>query len=106
MDVALSRGYQINVLELSRLLGAPVVPMVAARNDGTERLLETVVGVAAGDIPAGGINIQYGHDVEEEISKLEKQIKGLPLGERYSPRWMAVKLLEDDEEIIEKIGQV
>lgn len=105
MDVALSRDYQIDVPELSRLLGAPVVPMVAARNAGTDKLLETIVGVAAGDIPASGMNIKYGHDVEEEISKLEKHINGLPLAEGYSSRWLAVKLLEDDEEIIEKIRQ-
>jgi ferrous iron transport protein B len=103
MDVAKSRGYQINVPELSRLLGAPVVPMVAARNVGTDKLMETITGVADGDIPAGGINMKYGRDVEEEISKLTEQIKGLPLVDHYSPRWLAVKLLEDDDEIIEKI---
>ena len=105
MDVALSRDYQIDVTELSRLLGAPVVPMVAARNEGTDKLLETIIGVADGDIPAAGMNIQYGHDVEEEIAKLEKHINGLSLVKRYSPRWLAVKLLEDDDEIIEKIRQ-
>ncbi len=50
MDVALSREYQIDVLELSCLLGTPVVPMVAARNDGTDKLLETIVGGADGNI--------------------------------------------------------
>jgi small GTP-binding protein len=103
MDVAQSRGYQINVPELSRLLGTPVVPMVAARNEGTDKLMETIAGVADGDIPAGGIDMKYGRDVEEEISKLTEQIKGLPRVAHYSPRWLAVKLLEDDEEIIEKI---
>ncbi|HUT68276.1 MAG TPA: FeoB small GTPase domain-containing protein [Dehalococcoidales bacterium] len=105
MDVAESRGYQIDIKELSRLLGAPVVPMVAARNQGTRELLETVVGVAAGDIQVSGINIQYGHDVEAEIGKLEKLISGNSLAQSYSPRWLAVKLLEDDREIIEKVRQ-
>lgn len=105
MDVAESRGYQIDIKELSRLLGAPVVSMVAARNQGTRELLETVVGVAAGDIQVSGINIQYGHDVEAEIGKLEKLISGNSLAQSYSPRWLAVKLLEDDREIIEKVRQ-
>ena len=105
MDVAESRGYQINIKELSRLLGTPVVPTVAARNQGTGELLEAVVGVAAGNIQVSGINMQYGHDVEAEIAKLEKSISGNPLAENYSPRWLAVKLLEDDKEIIDKVRQ-
>ncbi|HJX12196.1 MAG TPA: FeoB small GTPase domain-containing protein [Dehalococcoidales bacterium] len=105
MDVARSRGYVIDVTELSRLLGTPVVPMVAARNQGTKELLETVVGVAGGEIPVGGINLQYGQDIEAEIAKLEKLVDGnFPAGQ-YPPRWLAVKLLEEDEEIVRKIRQ-
>ena len=105
MDVAESRGYQIDVKELSRLLGTPVVPMVAARNQGTRELLETVVGVAAGSIQVSGIHMQYGHDVEAELAKLENILSGNSLAESYSPRWLAVKLLEDDREIIDKVRQ-
>ncbi len=105
MDVAESRGYQIDIKELSRLLGTPVVPMVASKNQGTEDLLELVVGITTGNIQVSGINIQYGHDVEEEIAKLEKLASSNSLAESYSPRWLAVKLLEDDREIIKKIRQ-
>lgn len=106
MDVAESRGYQIDVKELSSLLGTPVVPMVAARNQGTRELLGTVVGVAAGNIQVSGIKMQYGHDVESELAKLENLISGNSLAKSYSPRWLAVKLLEDDREIIDKVRKV
>jgi small GTP-binding protein len=105
MDVAESRGYRIDVPELSRLLGTPVVPMVAARGRGTEDLLQTVVGVTDGEVPVNGVNIQYGQDVEAEISKLERLMNGSAVTAGYSPRWLAVKLLEDDREIIEKVRQ-
>ncbi len=105
MDVAESRGYRINIGEMSRLLGTPVVPMVAARNQGTAELLETVVGVAEGRIPVSGINMRYGQDIEAEIAKLEKLVSGNSLSGRFSPRWLAVKLLEEDKEIIDKIRQ-
>jgi small GTP-binding protein len=105
MDVAKSRGYEIDINGLSNLLGSPVVPMVAAKNQGTDELLETIISVAAGDIPVSGINLQYGHDVEAEIAKLEQSISGSPLATNYSPRWLAVKLLEEDREIIDKIRQ-
>jgi small GTP-binding protein len=105
MDVAESRGYEINVAELSRLLGTPVIPMVAARNQGTRELLETIMDVAEGNIKVSGISLQYGHDVEEEIAKLEKLVSDNSLVKRYSSRWLAVKLLEEDEEIISKIRE-
>ena len=103
MDVAESKGYRIDVAELSELLGAPVVPMVAARNQGTEELLQTVIDTAEGSLRVRGINLHYGHDVEEEIEKLEKSISGRALAGSYSPRWLAVKLLEEDKEIEKKV---
>ena len=105
MDVAESRGYEVDVTELSHLLGTPVIPMVAARNQGTQELLQTIVDVAEGNIKVSGVSLQYGHDVEAEISKLEKLVSDNSLAKGYSSRWLAVKLLEEDEEIISKIRQ-
>lgn len=103
MDVAESRGYEIDVARLSRLLGAPVVPMVAARNQGTPELLQAIVDVSEGNVRVSAISLRYGQDVEMEIAKLDKLVSGNSLGRSYSPRWLAVKLLEGDEEIIRKV---
>jgi ferrous iron transport protein B len=105
MDMAESREYKIDVPALSDLLGVPVVPLVAARNQGTQELLKAIVDVAEGNIKVDGIKLRYGRDLEEEISKLEKLVSGSKLAENYSPRWLAIKLLEDDEEIVDKVGQ-
>ena len=106
MDVAGSRGYKIDINKLSGLVGAPVVPLVAARGQGTPELLEAVDGVAEGTLASRGIDLQYGHDVEGEIAKLEKLIAGNSLAGTYPPRWLAVKLLEEDEEIVRKVRRV
>lgn len=105
MDVAQSRGYQIDVVELSRLLGTPVVPMVATRHQGTQELLETIVCVAEDKIQVKGLRLNYGREMEEEIAKLEKIIATDSRFQGYSPRWLAVKLLEEDEEIIKKFTE-
>lgn len=105
MDVAQSRGYQIDVAELSRLLGAPVVPMVATRHQGTQELLETIVCVAEDKIQVKGLRLNYGREMEDEIAKLEKIIATDSRFQGYSPRWLAVKLLEEDEEIIKKFTE-
>lgn len=105
MDVAQSRGYQIDVAELSRLLGAPVVPMVATRHQGTQELLETIVCVAEDKIQVKGLRLNYGREMEDEIAKLEEIIATDSRFQGYSPRWLAVKLLEEDEEIIKKFTE-
>jgi Fe2+ transport system protein B len=106
LDVAESRGYKINIPELSSLLGSPVVPMIASQNKGTQELLQTIINITEGRIKTTGISLQYGHDVEAEIAKLEERFSGNPVSEHYSPRWLAVKLLEEDEEITKKLQQV
>ena len=106
MDMAESRRYKIDVDVLAREIGVPVVPMVATRNQGTQQLLQTIVAVVEGNIGVAGLRLQYGREVEEEITKLEKIISNKSLSNKYSPRWLAVKLLEEDEEIAKKFKEV
>jgi len=101
MDEADERGYRIDIEHLSYHLGAPVVPMVANRNRGTEELLGEIVKLAEIE-RTECLRINYGREVEEEIAKLERLISQSALSQKYSPRWLAVKLLEEDEEIIKK----
>ena len=107
MDEADSRKYRIDVEGLSHLLGAPVVPMVANRNRGTAELLEEVIRVAQREIEVKQLVINYGREVEEEIARLERVISpDGELSQKYSPRWLAVKLLEGDEEIVKKFKEM
>ena len=107
MDEADSRKYRIDVEGLSHLLGAPVVPMVANRNRGTTELLEEVIRVAQREMEEKQMVINYGREVEEEIARLERVISpDAELSQKYSPRWLAVKLLEGDEEIVKKFKEV
>jgi len=105
MDQADSRGYVIDVTRLSQLLGVPVVPMAAKRNRGTEELIREIVNVAEKKTQAKELRIEYGREVEEEIADLERLISQTELSQSYSPRWLAVKLLEEDEEIIKKFRE-
>ena len=106
MDEADSRNYHIDVKKLSELLGVPVVPMVANRNRGTEELLKEIVDVAESKVEVKELKVEYGREVEEEIARLEKLISHSELSLKYSPRWLAVKLLEGDEEVISKFKGV
>jgi len=105
MDQAESRGYVIDVPRLSQLLRVPVVTMVANRNRGIEQLLQEIIKVAEKKTSARVLRIEYGREVEEEVANLESLISQTELSQRYSPRWLAVKLLEEDEEIIKKFRE-
>ena len=106
MDEAASRNHHIDVKKLSELLRIPIVPTVANRNRGTRELLEAIIDVAEGRAEVGEIQISYGKEIEDEIATLEKLLSTTSLALKYSPRWLAVKLLENDEEVIKKIEGV
>lgn len=105
MDEADSRGLRVDIDHLSYHLGAPVVPMVASRNRGTEKLLEEIVKIGKDKPPVKELRINYGREAEGEIAKLERLISQSNLSQKYAPRWLAVKLLEGDEEITRKFKE-
>lgn len=111
VDVAESRGVKIDVELLSELLGVPVVPMVGLRNRGTDELKETIGGAVRGEVKFRGVQATYGREAEEEIAKLERAIEeddalNKELLGKYSARWIAVKLLEEDEKVAEDIERI
>ncbi len=99
MDMARSRGLQIDPEKLSTLLGVPVVPCIASRGEGIDAVMDTIVSVAAEHKP--GVSLNYGREVEHAISTIEELLQNRPLPHKATPRWTAIKLLEDDEDMIE-----
>jgi ferrous iron transport protein B len=107
-DVAQARGHQIDVDNLGTLLGVPVVFTVGTKNKGTKELLDKVVKVAEDrDTVSRHIHISYGHEFEKEIKKIQDVIWQDPsIGERFSTRWLAVKLLENDKAVRDRVGSL
>ena len=106
MDEADERNLRIDVERLSSRLGVPVVPMVASHNRGTEELLKKVIEVAEKKEPVEPFKVDYGQEIEEEITTLEKIISQSEIAKGYPARWLAIKLLEGDEEITKKFAEV
>jgi ferrous iron transport protein B len=110
-DVAESRGHHIDAGKLGTLLGVPVVFTVGTKNQGIKELLDKVVAVAEDrDTVSRHIHIAYGQELEKEIKKIQDVIWQDPsIGRRYSTRWLAVKLLENDgavKEMVEALGDI
>lgn len=106
IDVADARGIIIDVEKLSKLLGVPVVPTNAKREVGIKELLDAVLQTADTPIAAGRrMFLQYGTEVEEELTKIEALLNGAIRGNpRYRRRWLAMKLLEGDSECTRKLA--
>lgn len=107
MDEVNARNYRVDIEGLSCLLGAPVVPMVANRNKGTGELFDEIIRVAERKVHVKELAVNYGREVEEEIAKLERLFsQDGQLCRKYSPRWLAVKSLEGDEDVINEFNEV
>ncbi|MFP4055674.1 MAG: ferrous iron transport protein B [Candidatus Brocadiia bacterium] len=96
-DIAERRGLAIDGRRLGELLGARVVPTVGHRGKGTPELLDAIVGVGLGTAARASVAVTYGREIDEEVTKLAAVVAEEPqLVDHYPPRWLAVKLLEDD----------
>ncbi|MEW5949845.1 MAG: FeoB small GTPase domain-containing protein [Thermodesulfobacteriota bacterium] len=103
-DRAEESGHKIDTKKLSELLGVPVIPTIGYKNRGMDELLQAIVDVAEGKFDGGHVTLSYGEEIEEEIRKIEELIqRDAGLMQRYSSRWMAIKLLEGDEEVTKKV---
>jgi ferrous iron transport protein B len=95
IDVAADEGITVEPQVLSAALRVPVVPLVASRNQGVRELVETVLGVARGEIPCqpNVPEIRPDHrQVLAQICTLVSEWVPAP----YPVDWVALKLLEGD----------
>jgi ferrous iron transport protein B len=106
-DLAGQRGAKIDGDKLSELLDVPVVFTVGNRNKGTRDLLRTIVSVAEADIELPRTRrVYYGKEIEKAIGELSEVIREKAGGKLpYNIRWIAIKLLEKDRIVKDRILQ-
>ena len=104
-DIAEQKGMVFDIEQLSRLLEAKIVKTVGNKGKGKTELLDAVIETAEHPGKKRTHKINYGDEIEHELEQIEKVIvdKENLLARKYEPRWLALKLLEQDEEITAKI---
>ena len=108
IDVAQGRRIQIDKDRLSQLLGVPVVATNAKKEIGVEELVETAIARALeAPAPSDGRGlIQYGNEVEEELGKIQEKLSASAEDQGgLATRWLAVKLLEGDSELMARVQE-
>ncbi len=101
IDMAEAQGLRIDAELLGQLLGVKIIPMVATTGFGKQELLEAVVDVAARHARPTA-TIHFGNELEPHIAGLTEALDLSTLDDKMgiSPRWLAIKLLEDDAEVV------
>jgi len=94
VDEVARRGRSIDVKQLAKLLGMPVVPTVGSRGTGLEELVAATRDLVA----QGGAArpFELGPEVDAALGRLEGALSGLAPELR---RFYAIKLLEGDAEV-------
>lgn len=103
MDEARNSGVHIAMDRLSALLGIPVLPMVARTGEGLKEAMEAAVALS-GKGKREPMRISYGAELDEALLEIEKRIVATNLlTDRYLPSWVALKLLEGDDVILNEV---
>ncbi|PKL62703.1 MAG: ferrous iron transport protein B [Methanomicrobiales archaeon HGW-Methanomicrobiales-2] len=102
-DAAEAGGYAIDREKLSALLAIPVVRTVGTRGEGLDGLLDAAIREAETS-PHHEHTVGYGNDAEAMIASIVDVLSAdKDLTKRYPLRWLAVRLLEGDENALAKI---
>ena len=101
-DFAKKKDHIIDVKLMSELLGFPVVEVNAKNGDGFEELLSTVEKQAANPINSSA-KLSYGDELREHLADLQALIEKDNNLLDVPSVWTAIKLLEKDAIVIEKV---
>lgn len=103
MDEVRRKGVTIDTKRLSSLLGLPVLEMVARSGEGKEGLLETARDAIRGKARPEPLYISYGADLDKALEEMQGLIQSSGfLGQHCPARWVAIKYLENDPEILSR----
>lgn len=103
IDQAEALNIEIDTNKLSKRLGVPIIKTSALKNRGIEELIETSIYSKKNEKL---ININYGEDIENEIKNLSSLLEAYKNKLEFPVNWTALKLLENDEYIKDKIKQL
>jgi ferrous iron transport protein B len=102
IDVATKRGIKVDAQKLASLLGVPVVPTVARIGKGKKELMDSAAHIIQTVKELSPLKISYGSDIDQALSDMEKEIEARRfLTDKYRARWVALKYMENDEQILD-----
>ena len=106
MDEAARKGLRIDIDKLSELLDISIKPVVATKDIGVRELFTDAAKVSGQKVYYHKKHLICQKDVEEIISELSTVINATgSINEKIIPRFLAIKMLEDDDYFIGQVRQ-
>ena len=90
------------IQKLSELLGVPVVEIEATDEVGIENLLDKVIETCKNPINSSD-KLVYGYELKDHIQDIVNEVEKVPELADIPPKWVAIKLLENDEAITGRV---
>lgn len=107
IDLVRKRKIKINLDKLEKIFKIPVIPVIAVHGRGVHELLEKTIEMFENKFQIPNEDFfKFGKEVEIGIQKLIDEINNYTdeLKEiKYPSRFLAIKILEKDDELIRKI---
>lgn len=93
-------GAKLDYTALGEMIGVPIVPTVSRTGEGIDNLFDTIIKVyERTEDSVRHIHVPLGPELERALRVLVDAIKADPkVGRHYSPRYIAIKLLEGEQE--------
>lgn len=94
-------GDKLDAKLLGEMIGVPTVPTISRTGFGLDTLWQTVIDVYEDKHESvRHIHINLGRDIEGSLSRIKDLLKAdKGIGRHFSPRYLAIKLLEHDKDV-------
>ena len=100
-DEAVKEGIDIDEKQLSRILGVPCIKTSATTKEGVDALKNAIVSVYEKELTSS--KVVYSDTIEEEVAHIVSFMQEKNYKSSLSYRHLAVKLLQEDEDIYKKM---
>lgn len=100
-DLAKRKGITVDAKKLQNILNIPVIPTVASRGSGLTKIIDRTIDLK----PCTSVRKtqKFGKEIEQGIDKLSVLLNGIDMP--YPLRWIAIKLLEKDDDITAVVSE-
>lgn len=101
-------GAHLDYEQLGRMIGVPMVPVVAREGKGLDALLDEVILTFENENPkVRHIHINYSSSIEVEVAALAREMKRHieELPKCFPPRYWSVKMLEEDKSVEQLLAE-
>lgn len=107
-DELKKKGVKFDYENLGKMIGIPIIPTVASKGKGVDKLFSKLIEVYEDRNPVvRHVHINYGALIEKSIREIQDEIwKNPSITDKVSSRFLAIKLLEEDKPIKKLIKEL